>query len=80
MIFSAAGSYNPDGAISYYEWDFDGNGSFDLRMQLPSVAHTYAGAFAGSASVRVVDRTGKFSNDTAEVRVSYIISLPVARR
>lgn len=32
FLFDASGSYDPDGYIKYYNWDFDGDGNYDKQI------------------------------------------------
>jgi len=47
VMFNASDSFDPDGEIKQYEWDFDGNGQIDTITDQPMVNHTYtqAGTF-----------------------------------
>ena len=52
--FTARGSYDPSGIpISLYEWDFDGDGTFEFQTKNESVTHIYEQAYAGSIYLRV---------------------------
>jgi hypothetical protein len=42
-----------DAAIVSYEWDFDGNGSYDQTTDLPTVSHVYSAPFSGTIGLRV---------------------------
>ncbi|WP_113705234.1 ThuA domain-containing protein [Nonomuraea lactucae] len=54
--FDATGSFDPDGDPITFEWDFDGDGTFDSTEAKPS--HTYAkGKY--TAQLKVKDSTGK---------------------
>jgi lysophospholipase L1-like esterase len=52
---SASASLDPDGSITSYEWDFDGNGTYDQTTPTPLTEHTYDTPFDGQLSVRVTD-------------------------
>lgn len=57
--FDASGSYDPSGfPISLYEWDFDGNGVFDLETTEPSATYTYDADFNDFVIVRVTSPGG----------------------
>jgi PKD repeat protein len=50
---------DPDGAIATYEWDFDGNGTFDFASTTTgNTTHTYADAGTFNAVFRVTDNEG----------------------
>jgi len=58
--FDASASYVPSGfpAITLYEWDFDGDGVFDLQTTVPIATHVYNAAFFGDVVVRVSNSKG----------------------
>ena len=68
--FSAAGSHDPDGGtITRYEWDLDGNGSFEMNTGTnPNASRTYTSVGSVSVSVRVTDDEG--AQDTASVTIT----------
>ena len=58
LSFYAAAS-DPDGVISNYEWDFDGDGVYDSETgSTASASHAYASAGTYGARVRVTDNSG----------------------
>jgi PKD repeat protein len=71
IIFSAAGSGDPDGALVSYEWDADGNGSFEqhtgLNPQL-QVLFPLAGSF--TVRLRVTDDFGAQAVAQIQVEIS----------
>ncbi len=57
LIFYAEAS-DPDGFISNFEWDFDGDGVYDSETgSTASASHAYASAGTYSARVRVTDNS-----------------------
>jgi hypothetical protein len=46
------------GAISTYEWDFDGDGSYDASTTEPICKHTYMDEFEGELALRVSNPVG----------------------
>jgi PKD repeat protein len=59
ILFDASGSYDPSGLpITRYDWDFDGDGVFDLQTTNATVAHTYTAAFEDYVVVRVTGQGG----------------------
>ncbi|RMG32613.1 MAG: PKD domain-containing protein [Planctomycetota bacterium] len=68
--FDASGSFDPDGEIVQYQWDF-GDGSREL---LPVVAHTYPVPGTFRVVLTVTDDTGVTS--TAETLISVGIPVP----
>ena len=54
VVFSSAGSVDPDGSITAYEWDLDGDGAFDDSTAAnPSFQYTVAGSY--TVKLRVTD-------------------------
>ena len=57
--FNASGSTDPDGEIVLYEWDFDGDGTYDEDSgQYPYAEYTYTEEGFYIAAVRVTDDGG----------------------
>jgi subtilisin-like proprotein convertase family protein len=71
VAFDASDSYDPDGSVVAYEWDLDGNGSFETRGGA-SVQRTYPNPTVLSVGVRVTDNDGR----TAVARVPLTIQMP----
>ncbi|MBN2080736.1 PKD domain-containing protein [bacterium] len=77
----ATGSTDPDGTIVKYEWDFDGDGEYDLDSGAdPTVLHTYELAGEYAATVRVTDDDGESGEAaiTIEAMAPPANELPVA--
>ena len=85
VSFSSSGSYDPDGSIARYEWNF-GDGSAPVSSA--SASHTYANPGTYTASLKVTDNLGL--TDTKSVTVNanapvvlttiYVDSITVALR
>ena len=57
VAFGSAGSSDPDGTISAYSWDLNGDGTFgDATVASPSFQYTTAGTY--SVRLRVTDNQG----------------------
>lgn len=54
---NASGSYDPDGSIVKYEWDRDGNGSFEY-VGSSVISYTYSSVGVYNIRVRVTDNQG----------------------
>ncbi len=81
--FDASPSQDPDGGITSYEWDLDGDGSYELRLGSPEVEHSFNNASTHLVSLRVRDNLGAIGmmSRPVEVRegivsVSRVISTP----
>lgn len=63
--FSSAGTYDPDGQILSYDWDFgDGNSSTN-----PNPSHTYLANGSYNVTLTVTDSLGAFNTDTLIITV-----------
>lgn len=65
--FDASGSSDPESGALTYEWDFDGNGTFDATGV--TAEHTYTSIAAYSARLRVTDAEGKFTLTSRTISV-----------
>jgi YD repeat-containing protein len=61
VTFSGAGSRDPDGQVVRWEWDLDGNGSFETVRTSSSVTRSYSSTGEKTVSLRVVDNAGLVS-------------------
>jgi PKD repeat protein len=69
--FNASGSKDPDGTIAKYEWDLDGNGSFETNTgTTPTASRTYTAVGDVKVSVRVTDNGGKAATASSTVSVA----------
>jgi PGF-CTERM protein len=66
VVFDASNSTDPDSAIDRYEWDFDGDGTYEETTTAPTTTHAYESGGSYDAAVRVVS---KDLDDTASVTV-----------
>ena len=69
VFFDASGSYDVDGEIVLWEWDFDGDGAYDLAVQVPLITNTYHRAGPYQAVLRVTDDDGHTAIDALVVTV-----------
>lgn len=76
VSFDAGASSDPDNDIVLYEWDFDGNGSFEVEApadQTPAQASfTYVGVGSYNAAVRVTDSYGAQSTASVEITANAV--------
>jgi PKD repeat protein len=71
ISFSGAGSSDPDGTIANYEWDFDGNGTFETSGgSNPVISHSYTTPGTYTVGLRVTDNGGKTATTTRPVSVN----------
>jgi YD repeat-containing protein len=68
--FDASGSSDPDGTIAKYEWDLDGNGSYETNTgSTPKASATYATAGDRQVGLRVTDSGGAADSTTRTLTV-----------
>ncbi|HQR06333.1 MAG TPA: PKD domain-containing protein [Gemmatales bacterium] len=68
--FDASGSYDSDGHLVSYEWDWESDGIYDLTTSGPVATHTWTGTFTGRVRVRVTDNDGLKNFMSADVTVA----------
>lgn len=70
VALSAAGSNDPDGSISDYRWDLDGNGSFETDTgTTPSARRTFANTGSFTVGLQVTDSDGATAVTTKVIGV-----------
>lgn len=78
LVVGFGGSATDDGQIVRWEWDFDGNGTYDYSSATsPAVSHTYVNAGRFVAALRATDDQGLTSVDLIEVSIGLVASLTV---
>jgi plastocyanin len=71
VTLNAATSSDPDGTIASYDWDLDGNGSFETPGGAsPTVSHVFPTAGSMTVGVRVTDNNGGNSSVTQAIDVT----------
>jgi PKD repeat protein len=71
VTFNASGSTDTDGTIAHYEWDLDGNGTFETDTgTTPTVSKTYPNPEEVTVRVRVTDNGGASDQTSRTVVVS----------
>ncbi len=79
MAFDGAGSSDPDGTIVKYEWDLDGNGSFETDTgTIKTASKSYAATGDVSVKLRVTDDEGNPGESTRTVSVVAANQAPLA--
>jgi len=76
VVFDASGSYDPDGWITGYQWDFDSNGVIDAQGR--RVAKTFYVPGNHPVTLTVVDNRGASSSITHAVWVRGYLPPPPA--
>jgi Cutinase/von Willebrand factor type A domain/PKD domain len=72
ITFDTYPSFDPDGDLVSFEWDFDGDGITDQVTNEGTVQHAYQSEFHGIASVRVVSSDTGSALATAQVDVGSV--------
>jgi pimeloyl-ACP methyl ester carboxylesterase len=70
MSFDASDSWDPDGSIVSYEWDWEDDGTYDETTASPTIPHTYSAPFSGQVRLRVTDNDGLSGTALADVTVT----------
>jgi PKD repeat protein len=72
VVFSADGSYDPDGKIVLYEWDFQGDGTFDWTSDVTgSTSYGFTEPGNYYPTLRVTDNDGLQGLATVQVVVTF---------
>ena len=58
LSFEGSGSYDPDGTVLSYEWDFDNDGVYDLYSTDPTATHIYESTGIYTVKLTVTDNHG----------------------
>jgi plastocyanin len=66
VTFTYTGSADPDGSLVSWQWDLDGDGSFETSTPGGAVSKTYANAGAVTVRMRAIDDSGEPSDVAAQ--------------
>jgi YD repeat-containing protein len=70
VTFNGSSSTSPNGAITKYEWDLDGNGSYETDSgSTPTTSRSYAAAGTINVGLRVTDSANKTATTTNPITV-----------
>ena len=72
VILDASQSSDPNNDIHYYEWDLDGDGSYEEYTLSIWIAKTWSDDFHGTIYLRVTDQTGLSSIDSTTVTIQNV--------
>ncbi len=78
FTLDASASNDPDGHFIKYEWDFDGDGTYDDFGVTAAIEHVYDEHGLYVVIVRVTDNAGGKDTATAEVLVNEVFELDTA--
>ncbi len=66
----ASGSFDPDGKVVSYDWDLNGDGTYDVHSTTPRLTHTFTNEYDGFVAVKVTGHDGKSSVANSHLTVS----------
>jgi parallel beta-helix repeat protein len=69
IVFNASLSYDPDGTIILYEWDWDNDGVYDENTTSPIITHSWCDDHVGGIGLRVTDNTSLIATANTTVTV-----------
>jgi hypothetical protein len=69
VSFDASRSADDDGSIVKYEWDLDGNGSYEKTTTTPRISRSYSAPGLFAVKVRVTDDDGAKDVATRSLRI-----------
>jgi len=72
ITLDASGSYDVDGTIVSYEWDFNDDGIYDESTTSPTITHTWSEPYSGIVRLRVTDNDNQTATDTTFVEIKAI--------
>jgi hypothetical protein len=70
VIFSAAGSFDPDSTITAYRWDLDGDGAFEIATTSPIASRVFAAPTEVRIGVAAVSADGGVGTAVSRVVVA----------
>jgi len=70
VTLDASGTFDPDGTIVKYEWDFDDDGLYDQATTDPVVTTTFTTAGLKTVSLRATDNEGAIDRTSVSIDVS----------
>jgi len=77
VTFNALDSHD-NGTIKKYEWDFDGDGNYDVETTIPTISYEYNESIGiYNATLRVTDDDGGTATDSVSIEV--LNNPPVAK-
>ncbi|MDR1187231.1 MAG: cutinase family protein [Bifidobacteriaceae bacterium] len=77
VLFDGSESYSPASEIVRWDWDFDGDGVYELTDGGATSSHVYSGYFDGLMQLRVTDANGLVASISAPVRIDAPPAEPV---
>ncbi len=73
ITLDGSDSYDPDGTITLYEWDFNGDGLYDWSSETTGcTTHTYTTPGSFTAILQVTDETDNKNTDSQDIVVQSV--------
>lgn len=69
ITFDASSSYSPGSTIAKYDWDYNGDGTYEESTTTAVASRTYSAVFEGVMQVRMTDANGLVANASATVHI-----------
>ena len=69
VSFDASGSTDPDGTIGTYQWDFDGDGLYEVTKSVPNATHRFDSVGTYTVTLKVIDDDSAANTTNASVTV-----------
>lgn len=69
VTFDASESYDPDGHIDIFKWNFDGDSVWDIEGNVATITHSYSTNGTYSVTLEVVDNLGATDGITKTIVV-----------
>ncbi|MBU0497099.1 MAG: PKD domain-containing protein, partial [Candidatus Thermoplasmatota archaeon] len=70
ITFDASSSYDPDGTISKYEWDWNNDGSYDISKTTPTATHSWNNPGNYKVSLKITDNSESTKIKNRDVSVT----------
>ena len=70
ITFDASASYDPDGVIVLYEWDWDDDGTYDESTTSPTTTYSWSEKGSYNVGLKVTDNNNKIDRTTKTVEIS----------
>jgi hypothetical protein len=70
ITFDGSTSYDPDGYIEFYCWDWDNDGTIDQYIDVAETTHTWDAVHDGTVRLVVIDNDGHAADTFIEVSVT----------